>query len=73
MRADHAKCCLLLLGYVIKQHINSACLSAYSIYETELYNSLDAACDVDQKIPWSALRKTRKEVAMLGPSKSPIK
>ena len=34
--------------------------NAYSIYETELYNSLDAACDVDQQTLWSALRTKRR-------------
>ena len=34
--------------------------NAYSIYETEFYNSLDAACDVDQKTLWSALRNKRR-------------
>ena len=45
--------------------------NVYSIYKTELYNHLDAACDVDQNTLWSALRN--KKVAMLAPSISPIK
>ena len=34
--------------------------NAYSIYEAELYNSLDAACDVDQKTLWGALRNKKR-------------
>ena len=34
--------------------------NAYSIYETELYNSLDAACCVDQKTLWSDLRNKKR-------------
>ena len=49
--ADHAECSLLLLGYIQKANykFRSTLQNAYSIYETELYNSLDAACNVDQK------------------------
>ena len=66
MRADDAECSLLLLGYM-KKEIDKYRMTLpknYSIYKTELYNLLDAACDVDQNTLWSALRNKKVAISL---------
>ena len=74
MRADHAECSLLLLGYIKKQNINFAELSKMLIrFTKQSFIILWMQLVMLTKRHYGVLFEIKEEVAILGPSKSPIK